>query len=187
MILTAGIIKTNSSSVQSLVVLHPVDPISEVAGEEDPRELQHAEPQHAGRHVAEVIHEDVLHDGEAARVEDVLAVGSAGQRCVLERSGGQSPSSEEELYLAAGGGSLDVGLGPVGVVGHSAAGEGLLDIVPGLSHSGVPSLVVVVEPGRHLVLDTLGQVVLQDEGRDGGPELCEEDGDHQSRVDVDHA
>ena len=94
---------------------------------------------------------------------------------------------EEELYLAAGGGSLDVGLGPVGVVGHSAAGEGLLDIVPGLSHSGVPSLVVVVEPGRHLVLDTLGQVVLQDKGRDGGPELCEEDGDHQSRVDVDHA
>ena len=91
MILTA--IKTNSSSVQSLVVLHPVDPISEVAGEEDPRELHYAEPQHPGRHVAEVIHEDVLHDGEAARVEDVLAGGSAGLRCVLEMSGGQSPSS----------------------------------------------------------------------------------------------
>ena len=80
-----------------------------------------------------------------------------------------------------------MGGGPVGVVGHSAAGEGLLDVVPGLSHSGVPGLVVVVQPGRHLVLDTLRQVVLQDEGRDGGPELCEEDGDHQSRVDVDHA
>ena len=81
-------------SVQSLVVLHPVDPVREVAGEEDGRQLYHAQPEDGGRHVAEVINEDVLHDGQAASAEDGRTLREAGGGLVLKYEAGQERSGE---------------------------------------------------------------------------------------------
>ena len=81
-------------SVQSLVVLHPVDPVREVAGEEDGRQLHHAQPEDGGRHVAEVINEDVLHHGQTASAEDGRTLREAGGGLVLKYEAGQERSGE---------------------------------------------------------------------------------------------
>ena len=141
-------------SGQTLIILHPVNSISEIAGEEDGGQLHHAQAQHPGGHVAEIVHKEVLHDGETAPGEDMLGVvGVAGLGDVLA---------------------------PVSEVGHATAFQLLLNIVPGLRHPGVASLVVVLEAVSHLHLDTVGQVVLQHESSDGGTELSEEDDNHQA-------
>ena len=141
-------------SVQTLIILHPVNSISEVAGEKDGGELHHTKPQDPGGHVAPVVYKDVLHDRETALGEDMLAVlGVAG---------------------------LGDDILPVRAVGDTAALELLLDVVPGLRHTGVASLVVVLEASSHVHLDTLGQIVLQHESSDAGSKLSEEDDNHQA-------
>ena len=61
-----------------MIILHPVNPIREIAGEEDGCELHHAEPEDPGGHVAEIVDKDVLHDGETAPGEGLVTVLGAG-------------------------------------------------------------------------------------------------------------
>ena len=57
-----------------MVILHPVYPVAQVAGEDDAEQLEHPEAEDGRRDVAEVVHEDVLHGGEAALGVEVRAV-----------------------------------------------------------------------------------------------------------------
>ena len=61
-----------------MVILHPVYPVAQVAGEDDAEQLEHPEAEDGSRDVAKVVHEDVLHGGEAALGVEVRAVLGAG-------------------------------------------------------------------------------------------------------------